>query len=486
MHSNNNKQVTTIILLLILPLIILTGCAPKEKQPAATTGKPALMWFDATANFATLSHPDSIDFYLQKIKSIGFTHAVVDVRPITGEVLWESALAPRMTEWKGFTRDTTFDYLGYFIRKAHELGLEVHASLNVFVAGHNFHDRGQIYDGHPEWASMVYTPTGEIIPITEQKQKYSAMVNPIEPTFREHILEVLKELVAKYPDLDGLILDRVRYDGIMADFSDLSRSEFEKYLGEPLERFPEDIYAWQDKGSLGVDYVPGKHFKKWLEWRAKNIYDFIALARQEVKSVNPEISFGDYTGAWYPSYYEAGVNWASNAYDPSQDFDWATPEYKNTGYAELLDLYTTGNYYTHVTMEDYLKDTTVVKNETDYRGARGTWYCVEGSCQNIRGIMNGRPFIGGILVDQFYDKPQDLSRTIAMNLQASDGLMVFDIVHIITKNLWNEVEEGFKMAVRGECGPSESVTGTSGSAAGTSGNAAGSTDQGNATSEPQP
>lgn len=33
-----------------------------------------------------------------------------------------------------------------------------------------------------------------------------------------------------------------------------------------------------------------------------------------------------------------------------------------------------------------------------------------------------------------------------MNLRASDGLMVFDIVHIITKNLWKDVEEGFRMA----------------------------------------
>ena len=34
--------------------------------------------------------------------------------------------------------------------------------------------------------------------------------------------------------------------------------------------------------------------------------------------------FGTYTGAWYPSYYEVGVNFASNQYDPSKDFDWAT------------------------------------------------------------------------------------------------------------------------------------------------------------------
>ena len=37
------------------------------------------------------------------------------------------------------------------------------------------------------------------------------------------------------------------------------------------------------------------------------------------------------------------------------DFNWATPEYKNYGYAELIDLYATGNYYTDITIEEYKK-----------------------------------------------------------------------------------------------------------------------------------
>ena len=35
--------------------------------------------------------------------------------------------------------------------------------------------------------------------------------------------------------------------------------------------------------------------------------------------------------------------------------------------------------------------------------------------------------------------------TIAENLKDSDGLMVFDIVHIITKNLWKEIEAGMRL-----------------------------------------
>lgn len=422
---------------------LLASCGQKQPTHKDVNAKPALMWFDAEANFARFSHKDSIDFYLKKIKSLGFTHAVVDVRPITGEVLFASQYAPRMEEWKGARRGD-FDYLGYFIEQGHKLGLEIHASLNIFCAGHNYFDRGMVYSGHPEWASVVYNPERGLIPITEEKDKYGAMINPLNEEYREHILNVLKELVGKYPALDGLMLDRVRYDGISADFSDLSRREFEKYIHAKVERFPEDILNW--KKEVGKRPVPeyGKWAKKWFEWRTKNITDFMALMRKEVKAVNPKISFGTYTGAWYPSYFEVGVNFASREYDPSRDFDWATPEYKNYGYAELIDLYATGNYYTDITIEEYKKNNNLIWNETDSQAQQGTWYCVEGSCQHLRRILKENQFMGGILVDQFYDHPEKLTATIAENLKDADGLMVFDIVHIITKNLWKEVEVGMK------------------------------------------
>ena len=81
-------------------------------------------------------------------------------------------------------------------------------------------------------------------------------------------------------------------------------------------------------------------------------------------------------------------------------------------------------------------------NETDSQASQGSWYCVEGSNINLRTIMGGKPFLGGVLVSQFYKSPQKLSEAIAENLRSSDGLMVFDIVHIITHNLWNEISKG--------------------------------------------
>lgn len=430
------------VLVYLLIFFSLTGC-DKNNKDTATTAKPALMWFDATANFERFSYPDSISFYLKKIKALGFTHAIVDVRPISGEVLYKSAYAPEMKEWHGFERNN-FDYLGCFVNEGHKLGLKIMASLNVFVAGHNYFDRGIIYSNHPEWASVVYNPEKGIIPITEEKNKYGAMVNPVNKDYQEYILNILKEVTGQYPSLDGIMLDRVRYDGLEADFSDMSKSMFEAYAGEKITHYPADIYEWEKTPDGKYQPKRGTYFKKWVEWRAKNIYDFMALARKEVKTVNPKIIFGTYTGAWYPSYYEVGVNFASNTYDPSKDYDWATPEYKNYGYAGLIDLYATGNYYTNITKEEYCKANSIVVNETDSRGHSGTWYCVEGSCEQLRHIMGPNKFIGGVLVDQFYPSPQKLAEAIEMNLKASDGLMVFDITHIVHKNLWAEVEEGME------------------------------------------
>ncbi len=432
-----------IIFASLLLVVIGISCNSAAKTNVEIP-RTKLMWLDATANIQRFNNKDTIDFYLTKLKELGFTDVVIDMRPISGHVLYDSDIAPKLTKWRGDTIIYTFDYLSYYLEKGHSLGLKIQASINTFVAGHNFFDKGVIYEeAKSDWASQLYTPDG-IISITEEKNKYSTMVNPINQEYQRYIINILKEIIQKYPTLDGVILDRVRYDGHTADFSDLSRQKFEEYLGVTLESFPEDVYEWR-KDAQGNDYPhKGKYYLQWLQWRSQNIYDFMVKAREAVKSVNPEISFGTYTGAWYPSYFEVGVNFASKHYDPSKDFDWATPEYKNTGYAELIDLFTVGNYYTAVTKEEYLKDAPEIKNETDSQAQSSIWYCVEGSNENLRKIMGENKFLGGILADQFYENHEGLTESIKMNLKESDGLMIFDIVHIINKDMWDAVEKGMR------------------------------------------
>lgn len=406
-----------------------------------TPAKTKLLWFDATANFQRFSYPDSIKYYLNKTKEAGFTDIALDVKPITGEVLYNSVFAPKMREWNGVTRNDSLDFIDFFITECKKRGLKIHASLNVFVAGHNYFDRGLVYDGHSDWQLYNYTDSG-IVPITKLKHKYSAMTNPANREVQLHELNIIKELVDKYRGLDGIILDRVRYDGIEADFSPKSKELFENFIGEKIERWPEDIYEWVKDKNGDKGRREGKYYKQWLLWRVKVIYEFFDEARREVKKINPSISFGDYTGAWYPLYYEVGVNWASKSYDPSLEYDWALPEYKNYGYAGLLDFYTTGCYFFEVTKEEVEKlNKAVERSEAGMGKGKEYWYSVEGSAEIAMDVIDGAvPVIGGLYVEQYKDHPEQFRRAIGMCLKKTNGLMIFDIVHIINYGWWEHLK----------------------------------------------
>ncbi|MCL4515492.1 MAG: family 10 glycosylhydrolase, partial [Firmicutes bacterium] len=193
-------------------------------------------------------------------------------------------------------------------------------------------------------------------------------VNPLYPAVGQHVRGLLTEIVKNY-DVDGIILDRARYTGLNTDFSDYSRRAFEQYLGAPVAQWPEDIYSW-DAGPDGLSeqLSEGPLFKPWLAWRAGVIRDFVQKAESAVHAIRPEVHFADYVGSWYPLYYTYGVNWGSAQYLP--EYDWAAPEYAQTGYAGTLDFLMSGLYYPEVT-----------KEEAAAIGSPADWYSVEGAAE---------------------------------------------------------------------------------------------------------
>lgn len=426
--------------------LLLFSCAGVEKEES---GKPVYMWFDCEANYERLSYPDSIQYYMQKVKDIGVTDVVVDIKAIMGETLYDSQYAPYMGEWEGVERPRDYDMLGNFLDVGEELGIKVHASLNVFSGGHNYHNRGIIYDEHSDWQSINFWHDS-IMPISEMTWNYNGMMNPALPEVQEYQLNIIEEVTQKYPRLDGLLLDRARYDGITSDFSEFSKEAFEEYAEIEVENFPEDILYWTKDEEGEYQWKRGKHFNKWLEWRASVIYHFFEDARDVVKETNSNIDFGTYTGAWYPVYYEVGANWASKNYDPSEDYDWATEDYKDYGYAELLDIYMSGLYFYEVTIDE-VEALNEVEAEKRGEAAMGEgkdyWYSVEGSAQLANKVVNDAvPVTGSLYVEQYEDNEEQFTEAVKMACGSTDGLMIFDIVHIIQRDWWdvleNAIEEG--------------------------------------------
>lgn len=440
------------IVLSFFSLSLLFSCTTKSDFG----GKKLYMWLDSEANFERLSYPDSIDFYISKIEALGFTDVVVDVKNIMGETLYSSEIAPYMEEWEGVHRDIDYDMLGLIQQACKKYKLGCYASLNVFAGGHNFYDRGIIYGDKAKWQSIMWWE-GKYLPIREAKWKYNGMLNPALPEVQEYQISILEECLRRYPDLDGIIFDRVRYDDITSDFSEFSHKDFEKYLGQTVENFPECVMRWSfnpnkksEKNPSGSwEWKLGPMANLWFEYRSMVIHDFIEKACARLKSINPKCKIGDYTGAWYPTYYYLGVNWANKEYDPSQRFSWATENYKNSGYAHLLDLYMTGLYYTAITKLEsaQLDPTTDIRSEAAMDAmARDDWYSVEGGAE-MAAKLTLKPVIGSIYINQYPNDPNRFERAVTQAIMSCEGgMMLFDMSHLVDHGWWGHLENALTQA----------------------------------------
>ena len=130
----------------IIAFFILLFTATYSSAITSSKEKPKYLWFDAEANFKRFASKDSISYYLEKAKSVGFNQVVVDVKPIYGEVLYKSKILPPLTTVNGKVIHRDWDYLQYFIDEAHRLELKVTVSTDMFPAGHPGTSEGVVYE----------------------------------------------------------------------------------------------------------------------------------------------------------------------------------------------------------------------------------------------------------------------------------------------------------------------------------------------------
>ncbi|MBD5179921.1 MAG: family 10 glycosylhydrolase [Bacteroidales bacterium] len=330
-------------------------------------GKSAYIWIDAAANFPSVANnKDSIASYVQKAYDNGFTDIIVDVRPTNGDVLFKTELVDQVTElytwqrmgntsrFRSTKRTATWDYLEEWINAGHKTGVRVHAAMNTMVGG-NYINNGMISargfgmvfrdPSKRDMINTINTPDGLVnqMDLDDHGERF---FNPHHPEVKNLILGLVKDLATNYPDLDGIVLDRGRFKDCTTDFSDLTRGLFEEYIGQKLENWPGDVMP------LGAQEVPTsnfpKYYKEWWEFRARTMHDLVEEAAKIAHDNHPGLQFTCYVGAWYGSYYQNGVNWASPNYDPvsasAGASAWCTSRYHETGYADHIDLLILGCY----------------------------------------------------------------------------------------------------------------------------------------------
>lgn len=418
-----------------------TPVDPSGPETPEIQGKPRYVWVDAAANFQYYANDANyIAEDCKRIAKMGFTDIIVDVRPTTGDVLFQSAIAPACTReaawvngrYKYVERTATFDYLATFIAAGHAAGLRVNAAINTMVGGYksSLGTVGMLYD-RPElkdWCS-VDNLSGGLTNAMDDPENGPRFLDPANPDVQDFLLTLLGELAA-YEGLDGIVLDRCRYDdnNLDAGYTDAAKAAFTAYCGDAPSKWP--ILT---QGQTYVSSNPTTLEKNWLTFRCKVIHDFVEKATRTVHDVNPDVRFGVYVGAWFSEYYRSGVNWTSTQYDLKKNessYKWVPGSYQKTGFADLLDFIFLGAY----------AGTSGVHGSTEWT--------MEGFAKlGAKRLAGAVPFAAGPDIGNgsgFENGHQEALIPDIVNtmLGASDGLFIFDLCHIRMFDYWDAFEEG--------------------------------------------
>ena len=419
-----------------------------DDEPVVTVdAKPRVIWIDAAANFPRYANSrENIAEDLEKIKNTGFTEIVVDVRPSMGDVLFKTDKTEQVKKldcwingmYQFYERTADWDYLQAFIDEGHSLGLKVLAGFNTLTGGclypYGLTEQGMVFRDADkrDWVETLYTSKGPVnaMDLTSTDPSSSdycdtKFLNPSNPDVQDFVLSLIDDL-CQY-DIDGIVLDRCRYDNIMADVSSITKEAFYDYMGTTDVKFPSEVLL---PGGATVSGHEPKYYKDFLAFRAKTICDFVERIVNRAHGVKSDLKVGVYVGAWYSEYYKMGVNWASCDYDPSAEFSWANSDYQQYGFAQKLDFMLLGCYASASSVYG--------SSEWTMQG-----FCTEAQ-KKILGATKfyGGPDVGNPSGFENGDAYEAVQNSVDACINASDGYFLFDVCHVRAYDYWTYIFKG--------------------------------------------
>jgi uncharacterized lipoprotein YddW (UPF0748 family) len=214
-----------------------------------------------------------VDEALSRIKEAGFNVYMPTVWQGRGAT-WPSSYAP----WDSKLADrskTNFDPLRYLIKRAHELGIEVHPWFTLVLR------QGDIF---PELA------------LVDRPQKAFDIHNP---RFRELMVNLIQEVVVNY-DVDGINLDYVRAVDLCT--SDKCQEEYNHLYNRNLKADALLFKVFPDK-------VPSL-----IEYQETAVTGFIQEISRSIRSKKPHllISADVFVGHAPLSQGQNSVSWVNN------------------------------------------------------------------------------------------------------------------------------------------------------------------------------
>jgi uncharacterized lipoprotein YddW (UPF0748 family) len=225
---------------LILGLALWMASLPSFSQSIETR-----VIFDEDFNWLT---PETANKTLQRIKDAGFNVFVPVVWHGRG-VSWPSKLAPKEPLWEQ-EKESSKDPLGYLIKQAHALGIEVHPWFTVALRQRNFF-KEFCTEGTPAEAFDVH-----------------------DLSFQKFFASLVEEVIKNY-DVDGINLDYIRSMGICVSTS--CEKNYREKLGRKLEN---DVAALEISESAK---------RSLIAWNSDAISNIVLSIKKTITKTKPTV-----------------------------------------------------------------------------------------------------------------------------------------------------------------------------------------------------
>lgn len=210
-----------IIFLLLLIYIFIPNANLKENEKETPEKRAIFISYIELGNNlrgkSTKEMKNTINEMLDNTKDFGFNMLILQVRSFS-DAIYKSNIFPSSRSVVNNEGDELhFDLLKYFIKKAHQKGLELHAWVNPYRISSGT-DPSIISKDNPAY-SLLNTSSVKIIP---SKGIY---YNPASSKVEALILNGIEELITNY-NIDGIHFDDYFYPAS----EDIDKDEYEKAL----------------------------------------------------------------------------------------------------------------------------------------------------------------------------------------------------------------------------------------------------------------
>ncbi|MEN3002688.1 MAG: family 10 glycosylhydrolase [Armatimonadota bacterium] len=241
--------------------------------------------------------PQAIDRVVELACAYGFNTLFAQVRG-RGDAYYRSSYEPRAEALANQPAD--FDPLGYLLRQAQPAGLMVHAWLNVYYVWSQPQPPRSRLHVVSRGGNWIARDRRNRYQMTTAGRVEGVYLCPGNPEVRAHLLKVFSEVARRYPTLDGIHLDYVRYPYDGYCYCAGCRARFRALMGA---RVSENRCRELDRKALRNPLAWIQAFPaEWSDWRREQVSLFVAAFARRCRQINPNLIL---SAAVYPDLSDA-------------------------------------------------------------------------------------------------------------------------------------------------------------------------------------